>query len=209
MSTRVDAGVGRVEPGQVDGLVRDLAGARGIHGVVLLDPGDGVHPLVLASRVRGVRPDWPVVVPLVSRDRNRTALLAEVRGAEALGATGLLVLAGHLEPVPAARPVYEMDPAQMMGWLRECGVGLELWAMGRCATPAERARCRVLARVGADRLLVPADGMPPPPDLGAPEPVALAEGGALPGPGWEGRAVVWPAGPGAVAPPPGLPGGQA
>ena len=99
MIPRVYAGIGRVEPGAVDGLVRELGErAPGFHGAVFLDPEDGVHPLVLAGRVLRALPGWPVIVPLVSRDRNRTALLAEVRGAEALGGSGLLVLAGHLEP---------------------------------------------------------------------------------------------------------------
>ncbi len=154
----VYVGVGRVLPDDVGTLRRDMEALGAADGIVLLDPEDGVHPLALAREALEVRPDWSLVLPLVGRDRNRTALLAEARAAAVLGARGVLLLAGHLEPVPAAAPVYELDPLQMLGWVREAVPAVEAWVMGRCRTPAEQARARSLARAGAGRLLVPADG---------------------------------------------------
>ncbi|GAB6062918.1 hypothetical protein [Deferrisoma palaeochoriense] len=124
-------------------------------GVAFDDPGEGVHPLALAAGVLLDRPERPVVVPLVCRDRNRAALLAEARGAEALGCRGLLLLTGRLGD-PGDAPVYFLDPLVLARELRRAGVGLELWATGRLSTPAQRARARALAEAGVTRWILPA-----------------------------------------------------
>ncbi len=195
MGDRVYLGVGRVLPEGVEALRGALAAEPSAAGVVFLDPEDGVHPLALVPVARSVRPEWPVVVPLVARDRNRTALLAEARAARVAGADGLLLVSGRLEAPPAARPVFEMDVLQLAGWLREQGVDLELWTVGRCATPAQRAWAASLAGAGVGRLLVPWEGGPLP-EVDGMEVLALAgapvpeAGGAVrrvyPGPGGEG-----------------------
>ena len=188
-------GVGRVLPEGVEALREVLAAEPSAAGVVFLDPEDGVHPLALVPVVRSVRPEWPVVVPLVARDRNRTALLAEARAACVVGADGLLLMSGRLGAPPPARPVFEMDALQLAGWLREQGVDLELWTVGRCATPAQMAWAGNMARAGVGRLLVPWEGGPPPevdgmevlPLAGAPVPEAReAVRLVYPGPAGEG-----------------------
>ncbi len=158
MGECVFLGIGRVLPEDVEALRGALAAGSSAAGVVFLDPEDGVHPLALVPVARSVRPEWPVVVPLVARDRNRTALLAEARAARVVGADGLLLVAGRLEAPPTARPVFEMDVLQLAGWLREQGVDLELWTVGRCATPAQRAWAGAVARAGVARLVVPWEG---------------------------------------------------
>jgi len=154
--------VGRIGPEAVDRVCAGLREQAPEVGVVFGDPADGVHALALAARVRSEAPARPVVVPLVCRDRNRTALVAEARGAEALGCRGLWLLTGSPGPAEAAA-VYELDPAVLAGVLRDAGVGLELWASGRLTTPAERARAATLAEAGVSRWIVPAGGEPPEP----------------------------------------------
>lgn len=155
MTRRIFAAFGRLLPAEVEAFDRDMEALEGVTGVVFLDPEDGVHPVFLAQRARRLRPEAGVVLPLVARDANRTGLLAQARAAQALGAGGLLLLSGHLDPANPARTVYELDPLQMLRLLGETGVGAETWVSSRCATGAERARVAALARAGATRCLVP------------------------------------------------------
>jgi hypothetical protein len=158
---RIYGAFGRLLPEEVERFDRDVEALAGVTGFVFLDPEDGVHPVFLAHRVRRMRPDTEVVLPLVSRDANRTALLAVGRAAQALGAAGLLLLAGHLDPANPAKTVYELDPLQMLVLLRRAEIGLEAWVASRCATAAERARVESLAKAGAKKCLVPWDGEEP------------------------------------------------
>ncbi|GAB4276396.1 MAG: hypothetical protein Kow0092_32150 [Deferrisomatales bacterium] len=185
MSRGVFVGIGRLLPEDVEAFDRDVAALGAADGFVFLDPTDGVHPVFLAQRVRRLRPDARVIVPLVGRDVNRTGLLAVARAAQALGAAGLLLLSGRLDPANPARTVYEIDPLQMLGLLREARVGLEAWVSSRCATAAERARAESLARAGAVRCVIPWEGGPaaaPPPGLAPVFSVDEArwQGGAVP-----------------------------
>ncbi len=149
------AAFGPVGEADLAAFDRDVDALAAVEGLVFLDPLDGVHPLHLAHRARSVRPDVAVVLPLVTRDRNRTALLAEARAAAAVGARAVLVLAGHVDTASPARVVYELDPLQMLHLLAGAGVGVAAWVAGRTGTPAQAARDATLAAAGAERRLVP------------------------------------------------------
>lgn len=155
MSRAVYAGIGRVVAEDLAAFDADAAAGRGLDGVVFLDPEDGLSPLYLAERVRKTWPQARLVLPLVARDRNRTALLGDARTAAALGASDLLLLSGRLDPTSSAKTVYELDPLQLLGFLRDHGVTLPCWVSSRCATAAERARVESLGRAGATRCLSP------------------------------------------------------
>lgn len=175
MSRRVFAAFGPVLPDLREGFFQDAAemtrgaGVPAVGGVVFLDPQDGLRPLTLVPELLCDAPGTEVLVPLVCRDANRTALLGEARSAEAVGVRGALLLAGHLDPRNPARTVYDLDPLQLLRFLREHGVGLELWAAGRCETEAERARLAALGAEGASCCVVPWEpGEPSPESLGFP-----------------------------------------
>jgi len=189
MSRAVYAGFGPVPAPALGLFLRDLEALSALSGFVFLDPADGLRPLFLAEKVRSAAPEVPVVLPLVCRDANRTQLLGEARTAEALGARGLLLLTGHLDPESPARAVYDLDPLQLLAFLRDAGVRCELWVSGRCETAAERARTGALAEAGARRCVVPWEvGGAPPEGLGLRTLLALGEGdgedGAVPS-GWD------------------------
>lgn len=177
---------GRLLPGDVEQFERDLAVLGGADGVVFLDPTDGIHPVFLAHRVRRIRPEAAVVVPLVARDANRTSLVGQARAAVALGAASLLLLSGHLDPANPARTVYELDALQMLRHLRRADIGLPVWVSSRCSTPAERARAGTYARAGAVRCLAPWEpDMPLPAEALLPVTLSVPEShwsqGRLPG----------------------------
>ncbi len=170
------AAVEPVSTADLGAFDRDVAALAAVDGLVFLDPQDGVHPLHLVHRARSVRPDIGVVLPLVTRDRNRTALLAEARAAAAVGARAVLALAGHVDPGSPARVVYELDPLQVLHLLDDAGVGVAAWVAGRTDTPAQAARAGTLAAAGAVRRLAPwTDGDRA---SGAPEPVWWVTGDA-------------------------------
>ncbi|MDW7711151.1 MAG: hypothetical protein SCH98_11815 [Deferrisomatales bacterium] len=170
MTRQVFAGIGPVFPGLLGAVREDVHALTGdgarpaVSGLVFLDPGDALRPLALAGELRTALRGVPFYLPLVCRDANRTALLGEARSAEVLGAGGLLLLAGRLEPGSRARAVYDLDPSQLLRYLREHGVGIDLWVAGRCETPAERGRLAALSRAGAARCLVPWGAGEPAPD---------------------------------------------
>lgn len=151
----VYAGFGRILPEELPAARKDWEALAPFDGAVFFDPDDGLAPAFLAADLRRVRPETPVVLPLVARDRNRTALLGGARTAAAAGAFGLLLLAGRLAPENPARTVYDLDPSQLLQFLRGHGLETECWVAGRGATPAEKARLRGLAQLGAARCVVP------------------------------------------------------
>lgn len=132
-----------------------LAQLGAADGLVLLDPGDAVHPLHLAHLARSRHPEWAVVLPLVARDANRRALLGLARAGQALGCRGFLLLSGHLSPTDPVPAVYDLDPQQLVPYLRDGGVEGELWVASRWASAAQRERSQALLAAGADRLLIP------------------------------------------------------
>jgi len=164
-----------------------LAQLGAADGLVLLDPGDAVHPLHLAHLARRRHPEWAVVLPLVARDANRRALLGLARAGQALGCRGCLLLSGHLAPNDPAPAVYDLDPQQLVSYLRDGGVEGELWVASRWASPAQRERSQALLAAGASRVLVPwRPGLADRAELpGLPE-LAAAAVGHLGPEGWQG-----------------------
>ena len=153
--SRVYAGLGKVLPEELTGLREEAAALARFDGVVFGDPEDGLEPAFLAAELCRIHPSIRVVLPLVARDRNRTALLSAARTATAMRAQGLVLLSGRLDPASPARTVYELDPAQMLETLQLKHLGGELWVSSGCSTAAERARVRRLAKLGASRCVVP------------------------------------------------------
>jgi hypothetical protein len=173
---RIHAAFGRISPADTAQFARDVDALSACDGLIFLDPEDGVHPVHLAHLARRARPDVGFVLPLVSRDCNRSALMGLAHTACDLGADGLLLLSGHLDAENSARPVYELDPLQMLALLRDAGVELEAWVASRCATAAERARVASHAQEGARRCLVPwAQEDSPPEDVPLPAVLSVAE----------------------------------
>lgn len=155
MSLETYAGFGRLLAEDLAAFAADAVALQGLDGAVFLDPEDGLNPIFLAERLWKTWPRAKVVLPLVGRDRNRTALLSAARTARAAGASGLLLLSGRLDPASRARTVYDLDPLQLLGFLREQGIDLPCWVSSRCATAAEQARVASLAAAGAARCLLP------------------------------------------------------
>jgi len=95
-------------PPSLDALVVSSDGARGISAVAcsILMVGQGLEP----------------ALTLLTRDRNRSALLSDVRGAAALGVRNVLCLPGDhqsLGPQPEEAAAYDVDPVQLIGLLKE------------------------------------------------------------------------------------------
>ncbi len=95
-------------PPSLDALVVSDGGGRGISAVVCstLLAGQGVE----------------AALALLTRDRNRSALLSDVRGAAALGVRNVLCLPGDhqsLGPQPEEAAAYDIDPVQLIGLLKE------------------------------------------------------------------------------------------
>lgn len=95
-------------PPSLDALVVSDGGGRGISAVVCstLLAGQGME----------------AALTLLTRDRNRSALLSDVRGAAALGVRNVLCLPGDhqsLGPQPEEAAAYDIDPVQLIGLLKE------------------------------------------------------------------------------------------
>jgi methylenetetrahydrofolate reductase (NADPH) len=99
-------------PSSLDALVVSSGGERAISAVV--------SSSLLAAQ--GVEP----VLALLTRDRNREALLADVAGAAAMGVRNVLCLPGEHQSLgsqPEAAGVYDVDPVQLIQLLAEAADG--------------------------------------------------------------------------------------
>ncbi len=95
-------------PSSLDALVVSSGGERAISAVVC--------STLLAAQ--GVEP----MLTLLTRDRNRTAILADVAGAAALGVKNVLCLPGDHQSLgaqPEAAGVYDVDPVQLIQLLAD------------------------------------------------------------------------------------------
>jgi methylenetetrahydrofolate reductase (NADPH) len=64
---------------------------------------------------------WPTLLSLNCRDRNRIALASEALGACAVGIDGVVCVSGDstvFGAVPEAKPVFDLDSAQLISWLK-------------------------------------------------------------------------------------------
>ncbi len=100
-------------------VVRDLARAYAgkVHALGVSDNRERVSLSALAAATlvagEGVEP----ILHLVTRDRNRIALVSEALGAQALGIRNLLCTSGShqtLGPFRAAKNVFDLDPVQLL-----------------------------------------------------------------------------------------------
>jgi methylenetetrahydrofolate reductase (NADPH) len=94
------------------------------HAVGLSDNRDHVAMSALAAAAlmaaEGVEP----ILHLVTRDRNRIALVSDALGAQALGIRNLLCTSGThatLGPFRAAKAVFDVDPVQLLDAYRNLG----------------------------------------------------------------------------------------
>ena len=66
------------------------------------------------------------IVTLSTRDRNRLALAAQILGAREMGLANILAVSGDhpvLGPVPATKPVYDLDSVQLLEMIAEANQG--------------------------------------------------------------------------------------
>ncbi len=95
-------------PSSLDALVVSSGGERAISALVC-------STLLAAQRAEPV-------LTLLTRDRNRTALLADVAGAAALGVKNVVCLPGDHQSLgaqPEAAGVYDVDPVQLIQLLAD------------------------------------------------------------------------------------------
>jgi methylenetetrahydrofolate reductase (NADPH) len=103
------------DPAAVRKLAKSFAGK--VHAIGVNDNRDRVSMSALAASTfiaaEGVEP----ILHLVTRDRNRIALISEALGAQALGIRNLLCTSGSHQTLGvfhAARNVFDLDPVQLM-----------------------------------------------------------------------------------------------
>jgi methylenetetrahydrofolate reductase (NADPH) len=106
---------GTGDPAAVRELARRCAGK--VHAVGVSDNRDHVSMSALAAATlvaaEGVEP----ILHVVTRDRNRIALISDALGAQALGIRNLLCTSGThptLGPFRSAKSVYDVDPVQLL-----------------------------------------------------------------------------------------------
>lgn len=80
----------------------------------------GISALAVAGALKAT--GLPTVLSVSCRDRNRIALASEVIGAAALGIENLFCVSGDstgFGDTPEAKPVYDLDSAQLVSWLKK------------------------------------------------------------------------------------------
>lgn len=109
-------------PDAIIALVKKLSGK--VHALGISDNRDGVCMAALAGAALAARAGIEPILHLVTRDRNRIALLSECLGAQALGIRNILCTTGThqtLGPARAARNVFDIDSIQMLQALAGLG----------------------------------------------------------------------------------------
>jgi methylenetetrahydrofolate reductase (NADPH) len=111
------------DPVAVRELARRCAGKA--HAVGVSDNRDHVAMSALAAAslvaAEGVEP----ILHVVTRDRNRIALVSDVLGAQAIGIRNILCTSGShqaLGPFKAAKGVFDVDPIQLLQTYRDLAV---------------------------------------------------------------------------------------
>ncbi len=135
------------DPALIRNLARQYAGK--VHAVGVSDNRDRISMSALAAATlvaaEGVEP----ILHLVTRDRNRIALISEALGAQALGIRNLLCTSGEHQTLGhfrAAKNVFDLDPVQLLQTYRDLGgdgaavgekqlAGVEPFCLGGTAAP--------------------------------------------------------------------------
>jgi methylenetetrahydrofolate reductase (NADPH) len=128
--------------GSDPGAVRDRAAAlpQALDAIVIPDNAEDVHCSALACAAILAGEGRPVVVSMVTRDRNRIALESDALGAMAVGVSGILALSGNHQSLgsrPQAAGVYDIDSIQFAQALkRMCVEGVDFNGQGLQRKPA-------------------------------------------------------------------------
>lgn len=102
-------------PERIITLAKQLAGK--VHALGISDNRDGVCMAALAAAALASQAGVETILHLVTRDRNRIALISDCLGARALGIRNILCTTGThqtLGPARAARNVFDIDSLQML-----------------------------------------------------------------------------------------------
>ena len=122
----------------------------------------GVSPLALSTLLANAGRE--AVLTVLTRDRNRIALLSDIRGAALLGVRSVLCRTGDhqsLSASPEAGGAYDIDPVQLIQLARNGGNGSGPLLLGAEAFPYLRPRelaiidTRKKIAAGADFLVTP------------------------------------------------------
>jgi methylenetetrahydrofolate reductase (NADPH) len=108
------------DPASVRELARRLAGK--VHAVGVSDNRDRVSMSALAAAALVVAEGVEPILHVLTRDRNRIALVSDVLGAQALGIRNLLCTSGThptLGPFRSAKSVFDVDPIQLLQTYRD------------------------------------------------------------------------------------------
>ncbi|HPO12834.1 MAG TPA: methylenetetrahydrofolate reductase [Candidatus Hydrogenedentes bacterium] len=112
------------DPAAVRAAAKKYAGK--VHAIGVNDNRDGIRMSALAAAgiiaAEGVEP----ILHIVTRDRNRIALISECLGAQALGVRNILCTSGSHQTLgvcPMAKNVYDIDSIQLMDALEKLGTG--------------------------------------------------------------------------------------
>jgi methylenetetrahydrofolate reductase (NADPH) len=102
-------------PGPLHAAVKQYAGQ--VHALGISDNQYGVCMSALAAAALVAQAGVEPILHVVTRDRNRTALVADYLGAQALGIGNVLCTTGThqtLGPARAARAVFDLDSIQLL-----------------------------------------------------------------------------------------------
>ncbi len=110
------------DPDAARALVAPFSGL--VHALGISDGREGVRMSAVATAALAVSENIEPILHMTTRDRNRTALFADLLGARALGVGNVLCTSGThqtLGPCAAARNVYDLDSIQLLKAFSEAG----------------------------------------------------------------------------------------
>lgn len=97
-----------------------------VHAIGVNDNRDGIRMSALAASGIIATEGMDPILHIVTRDRNRVALISECLGAQALGVRNMLCTSGAHQTLgvcPAAKNVYDIDSIQLLDTLAKLGTG--------------------------------------------------------------------------------------
>ncbi|NOY79659.1 MAG: methylenetetrahydrofolate reductase [Kiritimatiellaeota bacterium] len=95
-----------------------------VHALGISDGREGVRMSAVATAALAISENIEPILHVTTRDRNRTALFADLLGAHALGVRNVLCTSGThqaLGPCAAARNVFDLDSIQLLKAFSESG----------------------------------------------------------------------------------------
>jgi hypothetical protein len=134
--------------------------------ILVLGEYGAITPLALAAHLRAAV-KTPLYIEIIARNKNRDLIRSYLLSAAAAGFDGILLATGRFNRAPGmAKPVYDMDPSQMLVMalsMRNEGLlpkGFVIAVRAPSGSEAALARARWLLDNGADLIAVeePAQG---------------------------------------------------